>query len=65
MNDQPIPPIEYRPPYSLDFVSHLDAGCYPDEMTAELLAQVSCDDEGRRMLDALTIVGLELRLLGA
>ncbi|WP_421874646.1 hypothetical protein [Mycolicibacterium wolinskyi] len=62
MYDQPIPPIEFEPPYSMDFVSHLDAGCYPDEIMAERLAAVSRDEEGRRMLDALAIVGLELRL---
>ena len=61
--DGPIPPIEFFPPYSLDFVAHLDTGCYPDENTADLLAAVSRDEEGRRMLDALVIVGLELRLV--
>lgn len=61
MTDLPIPPIEYHPPYSLDFVAHLDADCYPGEITAELLAEVSLDEEGRRMLEALTMVGLELR----
>lgn len=61
MIDPPIPPIEYHPPYSLDFVSHLDAGCYPDEVTEKLLAEVSKDEEARRMLEALTLVGLELR----
>lgn len=62
MTDPPVPPVEYHPPYSLDFVAHLDAGCYPDEIAAELLAAVSRDEHGRRVLDALTITGLELRI---
>lgn len=62
MTEATLPPIEYQPPYSLDFVAHLDAGCYPDALSLELLAAVSSNEEGRRMLDALTITGLELRI---
>lgn len=46
----------------MDFVAHLDGGCYPVAITTDLLASVNSDEEGRRMLDALTIVGLELRI---
>jgi hypothetical protein len=64
MHDAPIPPIEYEPPFSVDFVSHLDAGCYPDNVTQDLLAAVRSDPTGARMLTELTIVQMELRLLG-
>lgn len=47
----------------MDFVSHLDAGCYPDEVTKELLAAVHRDPAGARMLDDLAIVQIELGLL--
>ncbi|ORA10960.1 hypothetical protein [Mycobacterium arosiense] len=63
MQEMPIPPIEYSPPYSMDFVSHLDAGCYPDGVTQQLLAAVRCDPVGARMLDDLAVVQMELRLL--
>ncbi|MDM2096403.1 hypothetical protein PP348_20220 [Mycobacteroides abscessus] len=64
MADEPLPPIEYEPPYSLNFVAHLDAGCYPDDLTPELLAGVRRDPAGAGLLDLLTTTQLELRLLG-
>lgn len=64
MTDAPIPPVELSPPYSLEFVAHLEAGCYPDDVTPELMAVVCRDPAGARMLDALRITQLELRLLG-
>jgi hypothetical protein len=64
MTDEPIPPFEWSPPYSLEFVAHLEAGCYPDDVTPRLMAAVRSDPAGARMLDALTIVQMELRLLG-
>lgn len=63
MQDPPLPPIEYSPPYSMDFVAHLDAGCYPDEVAQQLLDAVRLDAAGARMLDDLAIVQMELRLL--
>lgn len=48
----------------MDFVSHLDAGCYSDGATHELLATVRLDPAGARMLDDVAIVQMELRLLG-
>lgn len=65
VSQEQTPPIEYEPPYSMDFVSHLDAGCYPDEITPRLLTAVRRDAPGARMLDDLAIVQLELRLYGS
>lgn len=61
MVEPPLPPIEHHPPYSVDFVACLDAGCYPDSVTPDLLAAVNSDEEGRRVLVALALVGLQLR----
>lgn len=47
----------------MDFVAHLDAGCYPDEVAQQLLDAVRLDAAGARMLDDLAIVQMELRLL--
>jgi hypothetical protein len=55
------PPIEFQPPYSLDFVAHLHGGCYSADVTPMLLRSVQTDPDGARMLDALTGVQLELR----
>ncbi|MDX1870688.1 hypothetical protein SBI67_01010 [Mycolicibacterium sp. 120266] len=63
MSQEQIPAIESAPPYSMVFVSHLDAGCYPEELTQQLLAEVRRDPAGARMLDDLAIVQLELGLL--
>ena len=64
MADEPILPIKYEPPYSIDFVAHLRAGCYPDALASELLAAICSDPVGARLLDGLTIIQLELRVLG-
>jgi hypothetical protein len=58
------PPIEYAPPFSFDFVAHLCGGCYPADVTPLLLRAVQSDPDGARMLDQLTFVQLELKLLG-
>lgn len=47
----------------MDFVAHLDGGCYPDGVTQQLLAAVRLDPVGARMLDDLAIVQMELGLL--
>lgn len=62
--DDALPPIELAPPYSLDFVAHLDAGCYPDDLSDALLAAVCRDEHGRRLLDALIVSRLEVRTAG-
>lgn len=49
----------------MDFVAHLYGGCYPAGITSALLAAVRADNDGARMLDALTVVQLELRLYGS
>ena len=54
VRDEPIPPIEYAPPYSMDFVAHLDAG-YPNDVTRDLLAAVRTDPAGSRLLNALSV----------
>ncbi|WP_074355653.1 hypothetical protein [Mycobacteroides abscessus] len=59
-----IPPVEFEPPYSVDFVAHLHGGCYPDALASDLLAGVRRDHESARLLDALTVTQLELRILG-
>src|SRR5947209_7583707 len=38
--DESAPPIEYEPPYSIDFVAHLHGGCYPEHITPTFLAAV-------------------------
>lgn len=58
------PPIEYGPPYSMDFVAHLHGGCYLAAVTPMLLRAVRRDADGARMLDALTTTQLEVRLHG-
>lgn len=63
MQDHPIPPIEWSPPYSLDFIAHLHGGCYPEDVTPNLLAAVRDDPARARQLDSMTLVQLELRLL--
>ncbi|SHT79403.1 Uncharacterised protein [Mycobacteroides abscessus subsp. abscessus] len=63
-DDELLPPIELRPPYSLDFVAHLHGGCYPDDITPLLLAAVDRNDAGRRMLDDLALARLELVIMG-
>jgi hypothetical protein len=55
------PPIEFQPPYSLDFVAHLHGGCYSADVTPMLLRSVQADPDGARMLNAITDVQLELR----
>jgi hypothetical protein len=62
MTDEGIPGIEWAPPYSPDFVAHLHGGCYPADVTPALLYAVNADPEGQRVLDALTVVQLELLL---
>ncbi|RIT48809.1 hypothetical protein D2E80_11935 [Mycobacteroides abscessus] len=59
-DDEPRPPVEFCPPYSLDFVAHLHGGCYPDAITPGFLAAVRRDAIGRRMLDEIAIAQLEL-----
>jgi len=54
------PPIEYVPPYSLDFIAHLHDGCYSAQATPMLLQAVQRDPDGARMLDALTSAQLKL-----
>jgi len=56
------PPIEYAPPFSLDFVAHLHGGCYPPDVTPLLLRAVQHDPDGGPMLDALESVCRELRV---
>lgn len=63
-SDDPLPPVEFGPPYSLDFVAHLHGGCYSDAVSPGLLAAVGRDDIGRQMLDDLAIAQLELVFLG-
>jgi len=57
------PPIEYGPPFSLDFVAHLHGGCYPADVTPLLLRAVQRDPDGVRLLDRLTNVQRAVRLL--
>jgi hypothetical protein len=52
MTDEPIPPVEWSPPYSLDFVAHLEGGCYPTDITDTLMSAVRGDSDGARMLEA-------------
>ncbi|WP_255784566.1 hypothetical protein [Mycobacteroides abscessus] len=65
MSDEPLPSIEYCPPYSLDFVAHLHGGCYSEDIMAKLLTEVRADQAGQRMLDQLTIIQMELSLVRA
>lgn len=62
MPDEPVPPIELAPPYSMEFVAHLHAGCYAEGISRQLIRAVRQDKEGQRMLDALSITQLELRI---
>ncbi len=64
-NIEPLPAIEHAPPYSLEFIAHLHGGCYDDDITPQLLAAVAEDEAGKRRLDELIIVRLELALLGS
>lgn len=59
--DDDPPSIEHHPPYSPEFVAHLHAGCYPDDLTPALLALVRADPGGARMLDDYSLIQLELR----
>lgn len=61
-NDESPPAVEHAPPYSLEFVAHLHGGCYSADITPQLIAGVKADEAGRRLLDQLTIVQLELWL---
>lgn len=63
-DDDPVPPIQQGPPYSLDFVAHLHGRCYGDNVTPHLLTAVKADAEGRAMFDALETVHLDIRRLG-
>lgn len=60
-----VPPVEYSPPYTMNFVAHLSGGCYPADITPALLRAVRADETGARMLDGITMVELELRLCGS
>lgn len=60
-----VPPVEYSPPYTMNFVAHLSGGCYPADITPALLSAVRADETGARMLDGITMVELELRLCGS
>ena len=64
-DDEPLPAVEPAPPYSLEFIAHLHGGCYDDDITPQLLAAVAKDEAGKRILDELTIIQLELALLGS
>jgi len=61
-NDE-LPVIEYAPPYSHAFIAHLHGGCYSEDVTTALLDRVRSDGEGRRMLEAVALVQLELHFL--
>jgi hypothetical protein len=56
------PPIEYGPPFSLDFVAHLHGYRYPADVAPLLMRAVQRDPDGARMLDALESVRIELRV---
>lgn len=60
----PLPPIEHEPPYSMEFVSHLHAGCYAASPTAAHMQAVRLDPNGARMIDALLAAQLAVRALG-
>jgi hypothetical protein len=64
-DDEPLPAIEQAPPYTLEFIAHLHGECYGDDITPQLLAAATKDEAGKRMLDELTIVRLELALMGS
>lgn len=53
-NNEPLPPIEHHPPYSLEFVAHLHGGCYGEDFTPQLLAAVRKDAGGVQLLDDIT-----------
>lgn len=46
----------------MEFVAHLHAGFYAEDVSRQLMRAVSEDREGRHMLDALSITQLELRI---
>ncbi|MDO3636038.1 hypothetical protein [Mycolicibacterium arseniciresistens] len=48
----------------MEFVAHLHGGCYEADETERLLPTVRADPDGARMLAALTIAQLEVRLYG-
>lgn len=60
MDADALPPVEYGPPYSMDFVAHLHGGCYDTDLTPSLLEAVRRDAASARMLDALTMTQMEL-----
>ena len=60
-NHEPLPPIESSAPYSLDFVAHLHGGCYPNDVSPQLIEAVKRDPAGKQALDALNLVQLELK----
>lgn len=64
VTDEPLPPTEYGPPYSLDFVAHLHAGCYSGSETPSLMEAVRRDADGARMIDALLHTQLAVHALG-
>lgn len=47
----------------MDFVAHLQGGCYAADDTVRLLRAVGADLDGAGIIDDLTIVQMELRLL--
>lgn len=61
---EPLPPIEYSPPFTMAFVAHLQGGCYAEDIASRLLEAVRRDDAGRRMLDAVINTQSELARLG-
>lgn len=62
--DEPLPPLELHPPYSLDFIAYLHGGCYPRDTTEQLLLAVAADAHGAGLLRAVMRTTVELRLLG-
>lgn len=46
MTNDEIPPIEYEPPYSEDFIAHLHAGYYDDEPDFTKILLAALKDEG-------------------
>lgn len=60
--DEPIPPIEYEPPYSLDFLAHLHGECYDGTHDlSQVWASVLRDASAAQIVRELTEVQMALR----
>lgn len=63
MTHDELPPIEYNPPFSMEFVAHLHGGCYDEDIAIRLLSMARQDRTGQHMLDMLNITRLGLARL--